>query len=128
MVKHYRNIGFINSFPYENTSTDWIIVVGVNWNAVGTVTANTAIVLIEIEDAQENIISTVVADGSNYIAAPATAGTIFVLALVTKLLIPPGGSLEAPGSSIASCHLIEALDTSAIDDRDSLENAALWSS
>jgi hypothetical protein len=129
MVEHYKNIGqvAIAAVTYENTGTNWVAVVGADLNPVQTIAANQSIVVLQTVDAQENIVDTARIIGDNYVAAPASGGTVVVIQLVHKMLIPPGGSLESPGANTGSVLLIEALDTSAVDGRNSLENALLIS-
>lgn len=123
-MERYRNLGTFTAFPLENSSTDWLIVVGANISgSPGTLTANSNTVILEVEDAQEAVCDTWTLQATNDVAAPATSGTIYSMFLPRKMLVPPGGSVNNPTNVISSILVVQALDTRAVDGKESLENA-----
>jgi hypothetical protein len=126
VVRHYRNIG-PQALPYTNKGTDWLIIIGAQFVNAGTIGANSNVYFLRVTDGQGTTADEILLNGSNYVAAPTTAGTIVYVALVKIMRIPPGGTVTSPGGIALGIQLIEALDTYDQDGRDSLENALLVS-
>jgi len=116
-------MGF-QSLPFENQGSEYCVIIGAQFNsAIGTLTANSFTTVLEIEDDGERILDHIVAVGTNYVAAPATGGTVFLFQLTKKFLIPPNGSANTSSGVIGSVQVIKCRDTTAQDGKNSLENA-----
>jgi hypothetical protein len=123
VVKHYNYLNQPGALPYVNNGDNFVVVIGANFAAIGTITANASIVLLEVKDAASTVVDLIAVDGSNYIAVPTTGGTLIILQMAKKLLVPPGGSVVSPGPQVSNIQIVECLNTFSVDGRDSLENA-----
>jgi hypothetical protein len=125
VTKHYNYIGAISTFPYTNKGSTFQVAVGAAFNTPSTLGANSNSPVLNVQDQGGAVADSVSFQGTNYVAAPASGGTVYIAQAAKKYLIPPSGQVVAVVAALSAIQIVECLDTSSVDGRDSLENALL---
>jgi hypothetical protein len=77
----------------QNTSNAWVVIVGFPFGFTGTVTENSIKADIQIQTKDGNVFDRFSIAGNDYIAAPASGGTVLVTGIPRKMLVPPSSKI-----------------------------------
>jgi hypothetical protein len=77
----------------QNTANSWIVIVGFPFGFTGTVGENSIKADIQIQTKDGNVFDRFSIAGNDYIAAPTAGGTVLMVGIPRKMLVPPSSNI-----------------------------------